>query len=124
MTPRKGALTYPVNEERISVPQIAHLRCPGCGEQVLDATSARRLREGALAGYRRRHRLLTAEQIRAIRDKRGLTQSELAGLLRLGPNTLSRWESGANVQSAAMDVLLRMLRDLPNALPYLRRHAA
>jgi len=53
-----------------------------------------------------------------------LTQAELAQLLRLGGNTLSRWEAGRNVQSAAMDVLLRLIRDLPGSLEYLREHAA
>jgi DNA-binding transcriptional regulator YiaG len=50
--------------------------------------------------------------------------AELAQLLRLGGNTLSRWEAGRNVQSAAMDVLLRLIRDVPASLEYLRAHAA
>lgn len=124
MKPRVGDLTYPVNEETILVPRIAHLHCAACGEEVLDVSSARKLREGAFAIYRRRHRLLSGRHIRDLRNRLGLTQVELARLLRLGPNTLSRWESGANVQSGAMDVLLRLLRDLPDALPYLRGQAA
>jgi len=48
----------------------------------------------------------------------------LAHLLRLGANTVSRWESGRNVQTAAMDILLRMIRDLPGSIEYLREHAA
>jgi len=65
-----------------------------------------------------------AEEIRAVRERFGLTQSELARLLRLGANTVSRWESGRNVQTAAMDILVRLIRDLPASLDYLRRHAA
>ena len=56
--------------------------------------------------------LLSGDQIRAIRERHALTQVELAGLLRLGPNTISRWEAGRNVQTAALDVLLRLIRDL------------
>ena len=74
--------------------------------------------------YRNRHALLAPAEIRAIREKYGLTQAQLARLLRLGGNTLSRWEAGRNVQTAAMDVLLRLLRDLPASLQYLKRHAA
>jgi len=48
---------------------------------------------------------------------------QLAGLLRLGANTISRWEAGRNVQTAAMDVLLRLIRDIPASLTYLRKHA-
>ncbi|WP_425160085.1 helix-turn-helix domain-containing protein, partial [Candidatus Binatus sp.] len=52
------------------------------------------------------------------------TQANLARLLRLGANTVSRWESGRNVQTAAMDILLRLIRDLPGSIDYLRSHAA
>lgn len=54
----------------------------------------------------------------------GLTQQELARLLHLGGNTVSRWEAGRTVQTAAMDILLRLLRDIPGSLAYLRKHAA
>jgi len=37
---------------------------------------------------------------------------------------VSRWESGRNVQTAAMDILLRMIRDLPESIAYLRSRAA
>jgi transcriptional regulator with XRE-family HTH domain len=39
-------------------------------------------------------------------------------------NTISRWESGRDVQTEAMEMLLRLLRDLPGSLDYLRQHAA
>ncbi len=42
----------------------------------------------------------------------------------LGANTVSRWESGRNVQTAAMDMLLRLIRDLPGSIEYLRARAA
>jgi hypothetical protein len=37
--------------------------------------------------------------------------------------SFSRWESGSNVQIAAMGVLLRLVRDLPGSLAYLRKRA-
>jgi putative zinc finger/helix-turn-helix YgiT family protein len=93
-------------------------------EVVLRYKDARRLGEDAVAIYRRKHGLLSADEIRSIRERFNLTQAELARLLRLGGNTVSRWESGRNVQSAAMDVLLLLIRDLPGSMEYLRRHAA
>src|SRR5436853_460487 len=72
----------------------------------------------------RTHGLLSAHEIRAIRERFGLTQADLSRILRLGANTVSRWESGRNVQTAAMDILLRMIRDLPGSIDYLRDHAA
>jgi putative zinc finger/helix-turn-helix YgiT family protein len=82
------------------------------------------LSEDATAIYRKQHGLLSAEEIRALRQRFELTQSELARLLHLGANTVSRWESGRKVQTAAMDVLLRLLRDVPGSMKYLRDRAA
>ena len=124
MIARRAALHVPVNGEEIAVPGAAHLRCPKCHEVVLRFQDARRLGEDAIAIYRKRHDLLSADQIRALREHFGLTQADLAHLLRLGANTVSRWEAGRNVQTAAMDMLLRLLRDLPGGIEYVRRHAA
>ncbi len=124
MRRRRSALNWSVNGEKIRVPHIAHLRCPKCGETVLALEQIEALRLGAFQVYRRKHGLLSAVEIRSIRERHGLSQGELARLLRLGANTVSRWEAGRNVQSAAMDVLLRLIRDLPGSLDYLRGHAA
>ncbi len=124
MRERSAALRLPVNGEEIVVPDATHLRCPKCREVVLRMDQARMLRESALKIYRSRYDLLSAEEIRSIRERYRLTQVQLARLLRLGGNTISRWESGRNVQTAAMDILLRLIRDIPESLRYLKRHAA
>ena len=124
MKEKRGKLAFPVNGEDVRVPQATHLACPKGHDPVLRADDARRLREQALDIYRGKYGLLTAEDIRSLRERFGLTQAELARLLRLGQNTLSRWEAGRNVQTAAMDVLLRVLRDVPGGLEYLRKRAA
>lgn len=124
MRRRKSALTWSVNGEKVRVPDITHSRCPMCRETVVALEQIEALRLGAFQAYRRKHGLLLAGEIRSIRERHGLNQAELARLLRLGANTVSRWEAGRNVQSAAMDVLLRLIRDLPGSLDYLRGHAA
>jgi len=124
MTERRSALKLPVNGEDVPVPSAVHLRCPKCDEVALRFSDSRRLQEDAIAIYRRKHGLLSADEIRAIRERFGLTQSELAHLLHLGANTISRWESGRNVQTEAMEMLLRLIRDLPGSIEYIRRHAA
>jgi HTH-type transcriptional regulator/antitoxin MqsA len=91
---------------------------------MLELDAVDRLRQGAFAAYRRRYGLLSGADIRGLRERLGLTQVELSAMLRLGANTLSRWEAGRNVQTAAMDLLLRLLRDVPSARTYLRRRAA
>ena len=124
MTEKKGMLKLPVNGEEVTVTRTPHLRCPKCHEVILRVDDARKLRQRALEIYRGKYGLLSAEDLRSIRERFGLTQAELARLLRLGGNTISRWEAGRNVQTAAMDLLVRMLRDLPGSLDYLRKHAA
>jgi putative zinc finger/helix-turn-helix YgiT family protein len=124
MREKRGRLKLPVNGEDITVPEATHLACPKCHEVVLRFDDARRLRQRALEIYRAEYGLLTADDIRSIRERFGLTQAELAHLLRLGSNTISRWEAGRNVQTASLDMLLRMIRDLPGSLDYLRKHAA
>jgi HTH-type transcriptional regulator/antitoxin MqsA len=124
MKETRGSLRTPVNGEDVTVPDVPHFKCPRCGEQILTYTQARRFEEDAIARYRKKYGLLSGDELRAIREHHRLTQVELARLLRLGPNTISRWEAGRNVQTAALDVLLRLIRDLPGSLPYLRDHAA
>jgi HTH-type transcriptional regulator / antitoxin MqsA len=124
MVEKRGTLRLPVNGEEIAVPSSVHLACRTCGEVILRFEDSRRLGMDAIAIYRRKYGLLSGEEIRALRERFELTQAELARLLRLGANTVSRWESGRNVQTAAMDILLRLIRDLPGSLAWLRRHAA
>jgi putative zinc finger/helix-turn-helix YgiT family protein len=124
MLERRSQLKLPLNGENVSVPSALHMSCPKCGEVVLRFEDSRRLQEDAIAIYRKKHGLLSASQIRAIRERFGLTQGEFGRLLHLGANTISRWESGRNVQTESMEMLLRLIRDLPGSLDYLRRHAA
>jgi putative zinc finger/helix-turn-helix YgiT family protein len=124
MVEKRGTLRLPVNGENIAVPFAAHLRCGKCGEILLRFQESRRLGQDAIAIYRKKHGLLSADEIRAMRERFELKQADLAHLLRLGANTVSRWESGRNVQTAAMDILLRLIRDLPGSIEYLRSHAA
>jgi len=124
MKETRGRLKLPINGEEITVQSASHLKCPKCGEIVLRFQDAKRLHEDAIEMYRRKHGLLSADEIRAVRERFNLNQADLARLLRLGANTVSRWESGRNVQTAAMDILLRLIRDLPGSIDFLRHHAA
>src|SRR5262249_8675722 len=107
-----------------TVREASHLECPGCGAIVLSFEDAKRLHECASEIYRRKHGLLSADDIRALRERFDLKQAELARLLRLGANTVSRSEGGRNVQTGPMDILLRMIRDLPGTIDFLRGYAA
>ncbi len=124
MVATTGELPVVVSGEQVLVAGVEYLRCASCGEVTLRYESARALQEHGVEVYRQRHDLLTAEEIRALRQQLGLTQAQLAALLQLGLNTVSRWESGRNVQSGALDILLKLLRDVPGTLDYLQKRAA
>ena len=124
MRQRRGKLSLPIHGQEVSVPDTGQWHCPKCREVVLDFYQSRRLRGRALEIYRRKYRLLSPQEIRTLRERCGLTRPALARLLRLEAEVISRWESGRNVQTASMDMLLRLLRDLPGSLSYLRKHAA
>jgi putative zinc finger/helix-turn-helix YgiT family protein len=117
-------LPFVVNGEKVVVPEVSHLACPSCGEVVLRYDESKTLQERAVEMYRHSHALLSADEIRALRQRLHLTQAQLAALLQLGPNTVSRWEAGRNAQNGAMDVLLKIVRDVPGTLDYLKMHAA
>ncbi len=117
-------LPFVMNGEKVAVPDVPHLACPSCGEVVLRYGESKALQERAVEVYRRAHALLTAEEIRALRERLGMTQAQFASLLRLGLNTVSRWEAGRNVQNEAMDILLKIVRDVPGTLDYLKNRAA
>lgn len=124
MVPSTAELPTLVNGEAVRIAGIEHLRCPTCNEVMLRYEQARNLQQRGVESYRASHTLLTGEEIRALRKKHGLTQAQLAALLQLGLNTVSRWEAGRNVQNGAMDLLLRLLRDVPGTRDYLEKRAA
>lgn len=124
MEKRHGPLKSLVNGESISVPGVEYLRCPSCGEVMFDLQAAAYLRTEGERRYRAKYGLLSAEEIRQLRRSVGLTQQKMSRMLRLGANTLSRWETGRNVQSAAMDLLLRMVQDVPGSVDYLKKRRA
>ena len=100
--------TLNVRNEPVQV-TVNYLRCKKCGDEVYDTTKQDPF---ALAyrKYREFHGLLQPEQIKECRECHGLTQLELAKLLRLGVATISRYENGT-LQDASHDTLLRLAMD-------------
>jgi hypothetical protein len=66
----REVLTSSVNGEEIRVPNISNLRSPKCGEGLFSLQEAEALRLGAFDIYRRKYGLLSADEIRAVRDVR------------------------------------------------------
>lgn len=109
----------------ITIPDLEVIACtnPDCRPEhphdtILETEeTARRIDEETC----RQLGLLSPAEIRAGREKLGLTQQELAELLGLGGNSLSRWENGRVYQARSMDTLLRIVFNVPEAVEHLRR---
>jgi putative zinc finger/helix-turn-helix YgiT family protein len=52
---------------------------------------------------------ITPDEVRRIREQSGLSQAQFSKITGFGEASLSRWETGAQVQNASSDRLLRLL---------------
>jgi putative zinc finger/helix-turn-helix YgiT family protein len=88
----------------VTVPDLEIPRCSKCAAMVRDDAANRRIS----LTLRRQLGLLTPEQIRQNRESLGLTQKQLASRLGIAEATLSRWETGGQIQQRSMDKLMRL----------------
>ena len=95
---------YDVRGEKIAL-EIPRLICSVCGESIIEESFGDPTQH-LYAEYRRRHNLLTPDQIRGIREMYNLSQESLATLIGTSPATLARYEGGS-IQDKAYDQLLR-----------------
>jgi putative zinc finger/helix-turn-helix YgiT family protein len=127
---REGMLSASTERLRLTVAgrtfteELEALRCEACGEAVLPALALERF-ELAAASELARSGPVTGEVFCFVRKALGLPAAELARLLDLRPETLSRWEHDrlpidrvalALLGSAAED----RLAERPGALERLR----
>jgi putative zinc finger/helix-turn-helix YgiT family protein len=99
---------------QVNVPALRTPRCqnPTCRAILLDTDANRRITQA----FRRAANLLEPEEIRRRREELGLTQAALAERLEVGPATVSRWETGAQIQQRSLDKLLRLFFLYPELL--------
>ncbi len=100
----------------LHLPGIEVPRCSTCGSLTI-TTAVDELVNDAL---RSKLRLLTPAQMRNGIEKLGLKQQELADRLGVAAETISRWVTGAIIQSRAMDNYLRVYFAVPEARAVLR----
>ena len=86
----------------VNVPSLELPKCRNCGKLVL-VDSANRLISEA---FRREAGLLTPEEIRAGRIRCGLDQQTFAEQIGIAVSTLSRWETGAQIQQRSLNRLM------------------
>ena len=91
-------------------------RDPETGEIYLDGDAIDKM-DRAKARYMG---ILTAEEIKALRRRLGLSQRELSELLKIGEKSWIRWESGRERPSHSMNLLLQTLKNGIIPLSYLQ----
>lgn len=80
-------------------------------EEIKEGLEAIRDNPGALT----RHEI-SAPDIKAIREKFQLSQSQMAAYLGVRPKTLQNWEQGIRNPTAATQTLLRVMEKEPTAI--------
>jgi putative zinc finger/helix-turn-helix YgiT family protein len=100
--------TKKINFRGMEIPcQVEAYVCPVCGMEAGTVNSTGAIQQELAEVFRKRTGLLTAEEIKSLRKKRGLTQQALADLLKIGVASIKRWETGL-IQSKSLDQVLRL----------------
>ena len=100
----------------LEIPQISIPKCRACGKVFI----SNRVDEEILRALRAQARLLMPEQIKDSREALGLKSKDFAERLGVAAETISRWETGALIQSRAMDNSLRLYFACPAVRALLR----
>jgi len=90
--------------ERVTI-EVVHEWDEEIGEWLLAPESLQKIDDTKA----RRMGLLLPAELRAIRERLGLTQSQIAEQLKIGEKSWSRWESGRHRPSQSMNLLVRAL---------------
>jgi len=104
---------------QLSLPALKVFRCEQCGAIVLDDEACKKI----TAALRAAAGLLSAEEIRRGREALGLSQEQFARYLQVDQETLARWETGGQLPSRAMDRLLRIYFQVPEARHFIETTA-
>jgi len=93
----------------IRIPALETPQCRSCQELLFSDSADEQIN----AALRSHLKLLSPSQIRRRRKQLDLNQGDLAGKIGAAEGTISRWETGALMQSRTSDNLLRVYFALP-----------
>ena len=94
--------------------------CPACGESFLTAESHDANLAALQQAYREAHSLVSPDEIKAIRQKYGLSQAKFAKVLGLGAKTITRYENGY-IPDEAYSNLIQFSADPNNMMEHIQR---
>jgi putative zinc finger/helix-turn-helix YgiT family protein len=107
--PYSTVVQYDGRAYTVDLPEFRVPRCKNCGAMVFDDSANDQITDA----LRRQVGLLPPERIRSNRESLGLTQRDFAGLLGVGESTVSRWETGVQIQQKSLDRLMRLFFAFP-----------
>ena len=123
LIPFRGRETYSYKGKQFSIENFEFSRCDACGTELVMPDQSRRNEVHVREEYRKIDGLLTASEIKRIREQFCLTQADAAEIFGGGVNAFSKYERAVVIQSVAMDRLLRLVDEAPSNLYRLIRIA-
>lgn len=99
---------------------LERYRCDRCASDPVLTDQIRRNQLRICDQKRRSDGYLTGAEIKAIRERLRLSQSQAATLFGGGPNAFSKYERGEVIQGLSMDRLIRSAAHFPPVLHFLR----
>jgi len=111
------------NGAKLMVIGLERCRCDTCGADPVLVEQIKRNQVRKADARRTADGLLCAQEIRAVREAMHLSQAQAAEIFGGGANAFSKYERGEVAQSVAMDRLIRLVRDIPDAIQLLASYA-
>lgn len=93
---------------------LARIRvCSVCGEELFDEELEEENIQRVYDIYRKKHGILSPEEIKNIRESYGLSQRAFAKLLGIGEASIARYETGALPEKSLSNMIM-LLKDPKN----------
>lgn len=96
-----------------------YCHCPQCGEEWVTPAQSKASTDQIIASKRRSQGFLAPEDIKALRERHGLTQKQAAAIFGGGENAFSKYERGEIYPTTAMDKLMQLFDNVPQAKNHL-----
>ncbi len=117
---REQTFAYGRGTEAVSIRCVVPVyKCSQCGCEWTSSVAEEIRHEAVCRNFNR----LTPRKVRSVREQSGLSQAEFSRITGFGEASLSRWETGAQLQNAACDRMLRLIAADPRNLSRLRQMA-
>lgn len=109
-TERKAVRRYDIGGlPHVELHGVEVRRCPKCGKEDVAIPRIGQLHRVLADHFVKQQRMLAPIEIRFLRKHVGLSAADLADIMGVARETVSRWETGAQQMGAVADRLLRLI---------------